>query len=79
MTIRVLGKSHLEGISKKTGKPYNFNQVHYIGKAYGVEGQAALTQSLDPKAYPLDQILVGRDYHIEFDNRGYVTEFELAK
>lgn len=75
MKIKVVGKAHLEGISKRTNKPYNFNQIHYLGKAFGVEGQAAITQFLDPVAYPLDSIVVGGDYNIEFDNRGYVQEF----
>ena len=48
MRIKVYGKSHLEGIAKKTANPYNFNQVHYLGKARNVEGQAALTLALAP-------------------------------
>ena len=31
MKIKVIGKAHLEGTSKQTGKEYNFNQVHYPG------------------------------------------------
>lgn len=48
MRIKVYGKAHLEGVAKKTGNPYNFNQVHYLGKARGVEGLAAQTLALDP-------------------------------
>lgn len=76
MRIKVLGKSHLEGTSKKTGQKYNFNQIHYLGGAFGVEGQAALVQSLDPIKYPIDSIHLNEDYIIEFDNRGYVVTFE---
>ena len=76
MKIIVAGKSHLEGVSKKTGNPYNFNQVHYLGKARNVEGQAAQTLVLDPMDYPLHSIVVGAEYNVEFDNRGYVVEFE---
>ena len=47
MKIKVYGKAHLEGVAKKTGNPYNFNQVHYLGK----------------------------EYNVEFDNRGYVVDF----
>ena len=75
MRIKVYGKSHLEGIAKKTGNPYNFNQVHYLGKARNVEGQAALTLALDPSDYPIDRIEVGKEYNVEFDNRGYVVDF----
>ena len=79
MKIKVYGKSHLEGIAKKTGNPYNFNQVHYLGKARNVEGQAALTLALDPRDYPIDRIEVGKEYDVEFDQRGYVIGFTLAR
>ena len=79
MRIKVYGKSHLEGIAKKTGNPYNFNQVHYLGKARNVEGQAALTLALDPREYPIDRIEVGKEYDVEFDQRGYVIGFTLAR
>ena len=76
MKIKVYGKAHLEGTSKKTGNVYNFNQVHYLGPARGVEGLAALTISLDPAVHPIDSIRVNEDYIVEFDNRGYVVTFE---
>ena len=79
MRIKVYGKSHLEGVAKKTGNPYNFNQVHYLGKARNVEGLAAQTLALDPFDYPIDRIEVGREYDVEFDNRGYVVAFAPAK
>ena len=79
MRIKVCGKAHLEGIAKKTGNRYNFNQVHYLGKARGVEGQAAQTLALDPFDYPIERIEVGREYDVEFDNRGYVVGFTPAK
>ena len=79
MKIKVYGKSHLGGIAKKTANPYNFNQVHYLGKARNVEGQAALTLALDPRDYPIDRIEVGKEYDVEFDQRGYVIGFTLAR
>lgn len=78
MKIKVIGKAHLEGTGKKSGKPYNFNQVHYNGPARGVEGEAALTLNLDSAMYPIGSIFVGSTYDVEFDNRGYVVRFELA-
>lgn len=75
MKITVYGKSHLEGVSKRTGNPYNFNQIHYLGKARGVEGQAAMTLNLDPALYPLSSIMLGKEYVVEFDNRGYPVDF----
>lgn len=79
MKIKVLGKVHREGTSKKTGKPYNFNQVHYLGKEPGVEGQAALTLNLDAFDYPIEGIVVGTEYTVEFNNRGYVVEFSPCR
>lgn len=79
MKIKVCGKAHLEGVAKKTGCPYNFNQVHYLGKARGVIGEAALTLVLDPDIYPIDLIEVGKEYNVDFDNRGYVFDFSPAK
>lgn len=76
MRIKIYGKAHLEGTSKKTGNAYNFNQVHYLGPARGVEGLAALTLSLDPATYPIESIRVNEDYNVEFDNRGYIFSFE---
>ncbi len=78
MKIKVIGKAHLEGTSKKTGKSYNFNQIHYNGPARGVEGLAAQTLALDPAQYPIASIFVGRTYEVEFDNRGYPVCFELC-
>ena len=75
MKIKVIGKAHLKGVSKKTGNPYDFIQVHYNGKARGVEGLAALTVSLDPHDYPFADVIVGCEYNVEFDNRGYIVEF----
>lgn len=42
-------------------------------------GEAALTLALDPDTYPLDLIEVGKEYNVDFDNRGYVFDFSPAK
>lgn len=78
MKIHVEGKAHLEGTSKRTGRDYNFNQVHYLAPARGVEGLSAQALSLDPGMYPFGSIEVGADYIVEFDRNGYVVSFELA-
>lgn len=75
MKIKVLGKAHREGVAKRTGNPYNFNQLHYLGKENGVEGQAACTLNLDPGMYPFANIAIGKEYEVEFNQRGYVVEF----
>lgn len=76
MKIKVIGKTHLKGTSKKTGNPYDFNQVHYTGPARGVEGLSAQTLSLDPQTYPYDSITLNADYIVEFDSHGYLVDFQ---
>lgn len=78
MKIRVIGKAHLKGTSKKNGNPYDFIQLHYNGPAQGVVGSAALTVNLDPTKVNFDSIAVPGDYIVEFDNRGYPVEFAPA-
>ena len=75
MKIRAIGKAHLRGTSKRTGKAYDFIQLHYNGPARGVVGTAALTANLDPSLANFDSIVVPGDYTLEFDNRGYPVEF----
>ncbi len=79
MKIKVIGKAHLEGTSKKTGKPYNLNQLHYVGKAQGVEGDAAMTMPLDPTFCPYAAIIVGGEYDVEFGPHGRVMNFTPCK
>ena len=79
MKIKVIGKAHLEGKSKRTGREYNFNQVHYTGPDRGVEGVASLTLSLDPSLIPYADIKLNADYDVEFNNRGYVVGFTPVK
>ena len=78
MKIKVIGKQNRQGTSKKTNKPYNFNVVHYVGKSAFVTGDAALTLNLDPANYPLDSIIIGADYIVDFDGNGYVVDFHKA-
>lgn len=75
MKIKVIGKARLAGTSKKTGKPYDFIQVHYNGLARGVIGEGAMTLSLDPQLVPFDSIIVPHDYTVEFDQRGFPVSF----
>jgi len=76
MKIHVIGKAHLQGTSKKTGKPYDFIQIHYNGPARDVVGLGAMTLSLDPTMARYDAIMVPGDYNVEFDGRGYPVAFE---
>ncbi|MEA4934453.1 MAG: hypothetical protein VB071_12865 [Lawsonibacter sp.] len=69
----------MRGVSKKSGNAYDFIQVHYNGKSRGVEGQATLTLSLDPADYPMDSVILGGEYNVEFDNRGYIQEYLMVQ
>lgn len=79
MKIKVVGKSHMEGTSKKTGRPYNFNQIHYLGYSRFVEGQAGMTINLDPAQFPYDCIFIDHTYDVEFGPRGEVVAMDLAE
>ncbi len=61
--------------SKKTGNPYDFIQVHYLGHAPGVIGEAALILNLDSKDYPFENIKIPNDYIADFDGKGFVVDF----
>ncbi len=75
MKIKVIGKVHREGTSKKTGNPYSFNQVFYNGHDRGVEGLASLSLNLDPGMYKYEDIVVGGEYDVEFGPRGLIAGF----
>lgn len=75
MVIKVIGKAHREGVAKKTGNPYNFNQVHFTGPERGVEGMAAQILNLDPSLISYDSIRIGEEYTVDFGPRGYVVSF----
>ena len=79
MKIKVIGKAHCEGTSKRTGKDYNFNQVHYNAPDRGVEGLAALTLNLDPALFPYADIKIGGEYEVDYGPRGYVVGFTPCK
>jgi len=78
MKVTVIGKDHISGTSKKTGKPYDLNVVHITSKRNGVDGLAADQIMLDPKTYPLEGIQLGKAYNLDRDGRGFVCGFEVA-
>lgn len=78
MKIKVNGKAHRVGTSKKTGNPYDFIQLHYTAPDRGVEGLASLTVNIDSALYPYEKIIVGKEYFIEYGRSGYVVSFDAA-
>ena len=59
MLIKVIGKSHMEGTSKKSGNAYNFNTVHFNAKARGVDGLAAKSANIDNSFMRFEDIVIG--------------------
>lgn len=68
MKISIVGKVHRTGISK-SGRHYDFVELHFVAPARGVEGEAAQTVTFDPQVFPYEQIGRGT-YNADFDSRG---------
>ncbi len=75
MKIKVIGKQHMTGTSKRTGQPYDFVSIHYNAPDRGVEGVAAKQLNLDPTLYPFANIVIGGEYEVDFNERGYCVNF----
>ena len=75
MRDHVLGKQFVSGKSKKTGKDFAANVVDVCFQRNGVEGYATDRIWLDPKEYPLDSIVLDKDYNVDYDFRGYILGF----
>ena len=78
MKINVVGKEHAEGTSKKTGKAYSLNIVYYTAVKTGVNGMIAERAALSAADFGFDTIQVGKAYNLEYDNRGFVSDFYPA-
>lgn len=79
MKVQLIGKQHSEGVSRKTGKPYNFNIAHVVRSDKDVDGMVGDRVYLDPNQYPLDSLVVGSTYDLDYNNRGFVADFRPAK
>lgn len=76
MIIKVIGKQHRAGTSKKTGKPYDFSEVYFLGENRYVEGQIGMSCTVDPSQVPFSQIVLGAEYVAEFGPSGYLETFK---
>ena len=79
MKIKVYGKAHIQGTSKKTGNAYNLTVIHTLMPARGVDGVAARTIMLDATKFPVTGVQLNGEYNAEFDNTGYCVDFEGIK
>lgn len=73
MKIKVFGKVHLTGTSKKTGNKYDFIQLHCLVPQRGVEGEAAKVITVSPDIVNYDSICVGKTCSVEVDFDGRVV------
>lgn len=76
MIINVIGKRHCFGTSKKSGKPFDFSDVFFIGQQRNVEGQVGLSFTVDSSVISYSEIVVGADYNAEFGPGGYLVSFK---
>lgn len=73
MKIKVYGKAHFSGTSKKTGNKYDFIQIHCLIPQRGVDGLAAKVVIVSPDLVDFDSIIVGKSCSVEVDFEGHVT------
>lgn len=73
MKIKVYGKAHYFGTSKKSGNKYDFIQLHCLVPQRGVDGQAAKVVSISPDIVNYDDIIVGKTLSVEVDFDGHVV------
>lgn len=78
MKVKLLGKSHREGVSAKTGKPYNIHTLHCVGTARNVEGQAVMVVTVGGAEYPYESLKIGGEYVVEYDATGALVDFAPA-
>lgn len=79
MTIQVVGKAHRSGTSKKSGKDYDFTEVHFLTQDRFVEGQACRTLVVDPSIIDPSKILVQQYYGVDFNERGQLLAMQPIK
>lgn len=79
MKVLLKGKQHIEGTSRKTGKPFSNTVVYIEYPDMQVEGVRSETLWLDPVMYPLNSLIVNEEYNLEYNNRGYVAGFTLCE
>lgn len=79
MIVKIEGKEHRQGTSRKTGRDYDFFVLHFVAPQAGVEGNAAVQKIVDPSIMDYDKILVGLYYELTPDLNGSIIKIEAAK
>lgn len=73
MRVKIIGKVHREGVAKKTGRPYDFIELHFTGPARGVIGEAAITKTIDSTIFNFNDLIVPGEYDVEYDSAGAIV------
>ena len=79
MILKLEGKQHRQGVSKSTGRDYDFIVVHLLMNLPYVEGKAAVTKNISTNIISYDRLLVGQVYDFQTDFNGNVTAVVPAK
>lgn len=79
MIYKVYGKQHCKGVSRKTGKDYDFINFHLLVKDRNVDGLACCVKMVDPSVVDYNSILVNQNYEFTTDFNGNVTAVTPAK
>lgn len=76
---KVYGKQHCKGVSKKTGKDYDFYNLHLLVRDRNVDGLACCVKMVDPSVIPYDNIIVNQMYDFSTDFNGNIDGITPAK
>lgn len=79
MLVKLIGKEHISGISKKTNKPFEANIAHILRPDKKVDGMIGDRVMLNVTDYPLDTLVLNANYNLEYNARGFVDSFVLSK
>lgn len=77
--LQVRGKEHCKGVSRKTGKSYDFYNFHFLMRKPGVDGLAAVVKTCDPRVIDYDNVLVDQYYDFGIDFNGNIDSIKPAK
>lgn len=69
MVIKLFGKVHRKGTSKKSGEPYDFIELHMAAPKSGVIGEGAERKIVDGTFCNFDKLTLGV-YDADFDADG---------
>lgn len=76
MEVRILGKEHVEGMSK--GKPFSFDKAYVSYKTPAVEGEKVKDIFLREEIIRFSDVVVGGVYDIMVDFDGRIQGIELV-